>query len=355
MAISIAQAPQQRLTGGVGTSFSTVGNRVLSDVAPGAVPTQYYSPGGSNGVVGTFSTTPPQGHVLGENTGDPNNQNRFNQVAAPDPYAQWGGRAAYDRLVSGFNNQRQNIFGTAGEAATAEGQKLNRGILDFIDQLTSGQKTLNTQAVNNELALRQGREGVMGMVGRGIQSGGVLLANKNASDSSAAGAIARAYGSIGRGQLSNIGNQYELQNRNIQDLQDTFNLKKTRGIEDYQGQKTDAINNIVLQTRTALANLDADMANKSIPDRINIEQEKEKVRQDALGRLAYLDQTLAGASTVAPTSLEQRRSEATRLAGLGQAPADSFNYTDQAPAQFQNGGLPSELPLFTFPRSRRAV
>lgn len=276
-------------------------------------------------------------------------------TSATDPYAKYGGKTAYDSLVSGFNTQKSNIYGTAGEAAVSQGVGLKGSILDFIDSLRSGQSRLDTQGINNEMALRQGREGIMGMVGRGIRSGGTLLANKNAADSSAASAIARAYGDIGRRQLSSVGNQYELENRNIQQGQTDLETQRSAGVRRIQDAKTQTINNLVLDARNKFAALDAQIAEASLPDRINIEQAKEQVRQDVLSKLAFLDQELANQSNIQPTSLEARRAEATRLAGAGQAPADSFNFTDQFPAQFQGGGLPSELPLFVLPRNRRTA
>lgn len=287
----------------------------------------------------------------GQTLGDSTTQS---SAPPPDPYAQWGGQDAYNSLVSGFNTQKSNIGTTAGESATNQGIGLKGNILDFIDSLRTGQSRLDTQGVNNEMALSQGRQGIQGMVGRGIRSGGVLLANKNAADSSAAGAIARAYGDIGRRQLSSVGNQYELQNRNIQQGQVDLETQRNAGVRRLGDAKTMTINNLVLEARNKFAALDAAIAEASLPDRINIEQEKEAVRQDVLSKLAFLDQELSNQSNVQPTSLEARRSESTRLAGLGQAPADSFNFTDQFPAQFQGGGLPSELPLFSIPRKRTA-
>lgn len=270
-----------------------------------------------------------------------------------DPYSQWGGQENYNNLVSGYDTQIGSVYDTAGETATTKGGQINRGILSFLDQLRLGQAGIDNQAVNNELALRQGRQGVSGMVGRGIRSGGVLLANKNAGDSSAAQAIARAYGDVGRRQLSSIGNQYALQNRNISQAQDAFNVNRTGKVRDFKGSKTDLINGIVSDARSSLASIDAEMSGLSLPDKINAEQDKEKVRQDALEKLAYLDSKLGQADDILPTSLEQRRSAALGLSNAGEAATDAFSFTDQVPAQFQGAGLPSSLPLFSAPRSRR--
>lgn len=275
----------------------------------------------------------------------------------PDPYAQWGGQAKYDALRSGFATQKQNVYGSANDAAGATGEKLNRSILDFLDSAKVGQQGIDNKGVNNEMAKSQGVRGIMGMVGRGIRSSGVQLANKNAGDSSAAGALANAYGQIGRGQLSNVGNQYEMAGRDLQQQQDQFNVQQQSGVRAIQGSKNDAVNNIVLGARDAFAQLDAQIANASLPDRIAIEQEKEAIRQQVLGKLQQYDQQLTGGlAAITPTSLEARRTQATELADRGQAPEEAFQYTDEMPGQWQGTGpFASELPVFTYGRGRRTA
>ena len=279
--------------------------------------------------------------------------NNTTNTTYTDPYAQWGGTENYNNLLSGYDTQIGNVYDTAGESATSGGSDLNLGISGYLDQLKLQQKGINNQAVNNELAFRQGRQGVQGMVGRGIRSGGVLLSNRNAADSSAAQAIARAYGDIGRRQLSSVGNQYALQNRNIDQSQEALNVGRSGKVREFEGSKSSLVNNIVSQARQSLAAIEAEMEAASLPDRIDLEQAKERVKSDALDKLAFLDQKLGSVNAVAPTSLEQRRAEALGLASAGEAPEESFNFTTQVPAQFQGSGLPSEFPIFGVPRSKR--
>lgn len=272
-----------------------------------------------------------------------------------DPYAKYGGTAAYNSLVSGFDTQKQNIYGTATDAARTSGNDLRGSILDFVDTQRGTQRQIDNKAVNNELARRQGRTGILGMVGRGIQSGGVTLANKNASDSSAAGAIANAYGDIGRRNLSNVNNQYELGNRDIDVMQTNLNDQVGTFVNRKYGEtKNKVVDNIVSQARNEFAALDAAMLQADLPTRIQIEQEKEAVRQRVLGELSQYDQLLRDqTASVRPTGIDERRAEATRLASLGTAPETAFNFTDEVPLGFQNTGpFAGQLPIFTFSRRR---
>lgn len=272
-------------------------------------------------------------------------------------YDAWGGKANYDSLVGQFNTQHQNILGSANEAGDAYGSQYGRGITTFLENARLGQKAIDTTAAKNELAKTQGVQGVLGMVGRGIKSAGVMLAGKNAGNSSAAGALAAAYGDQGRRQLGTIGNQYEMGNQDIANQQETFNVQQQQGIRELQGKKEDFINSTVLDARNQLAALDSQIAGKSLPQRIAIEQEKEQVRQALLQRLQGYDAQLTqGRDSIKPLTIDQRREQAQQMAQAGQSlGADAFNYTTDVPGQFQNTGpYSSELPLFTLGRKRIA-
>ena len=277
------------------------------------------------------------------------------QQAYVDPYAQWGGQNAYNNLRSGFGTQKSNIYGTSREAAQNAGIGYNSSILDLIESTGKGQRAINSQGVQNELAKKQGTAGVLGMINRGVKSGGVMLANKNASDSSASGALAKAYGELGRQQLSGVGNQYAKGNMAIQDAQVDLESQRATGVRKLGESKQTIVNGIVSEARNQLASLDAQIANASLPDRINIEQEKEAIRQEALGQLQNYDNTLTqGMAGITASSIDDRRSKAREMAMAGDAPESAFQYTEQAPAQWGGTGpFASNLPLFTFGRGKK--
>ncbi len=304
-----------------------------------------YWTGGADGGVGSAGAYTTPGGLPAEPVAP---------VAPVDPYAQWGGQTAYNNLVSGFNTQKNEIYGSSRDAVNNAGIGYNSSILDLIQSTKNAQNKINSQGAQNELAKRQGTLGVQGMVGRGIKSGGVMLANKNASDSSAAGAIARAYGDLGRRELSNVGNQYAKGNMAIQDAQVDLEGQRATGVRKIGESKQTMINSIVSEARNKLGALDAAMANASLPDRINIEQEKEAIRNEALGALQGFDNTLTNEMAgIKANSVEERRTKALEMANMGQAPESAFQYTDQAPAMMQGTGpMASNLPIFTFKRGR---
>ncbi len=270
-------------------------------------------------------------------------------TSQPDPYAAWGGTAKYNSLINGYDTQKSNITNSAHDAAANSAQGLHGSILDFLDSLTQGQRKVDNQAVQNELSRNQGIHGILGMVGRGIRSGGVVLANKNASDSSAAQALANAYGQLGRQQMSNVGNQYALGQNAVDQSQQDLELQRAQGMRHINDSKVSTINNIVTDARQKLADLDAQIAGANLPNRIAIQQEQDRIRQDALGQLQQYDQELAnGSAGIQGSSQDARRLQAAQLADAGTAPDSAFNFQTQAPAQFQGTGpFASDIPLFS--------
>jgi hypothetical protein len=274
----------------------------------------------------------------------------------PDPYAQWGGKGAYDSLVSGFNTQKDNIYGTSNEAARNSAIGLHESILDFLDSSRTGQRNVNERAIQNELGKNQGFSSISGMVGRGIRSGGVLLSNKNASDSSASEALARAYGDIGLRENNKINNQYEQENRQIGLAQDDINTQVASGQRKIGVSKDQSINSIALDARNKLASLDAAIAGANLPQRIAIEQEKNQVKAQVAGILGQYDNELnQGVAGIRPTGANERRATAAGLATAGVSATNPFDFSTAAPAQFQGTGpFASDLPLFAAPRKRTA-
>jgi hypothetical protein len=298
------------------------------------------------------TTTLKKASVPKVNTGQKNYSTPVYHAPPPDPYAAWGGKANFDKLVNNFNIQKTNIYGSANDAADNAGIGIHGSILDFIDSLRGAQGKVDESAVQNELARRQGATGVMGMVGRGINSAAVTLNNDNAGDSSAGDAVARAYGDIGRRQMSTIGNQYAQGQRAVDMQQADVDTQRASGIRHINDSKTQVVNSIVSDARNSLAALDAAMANASLPDRINIENEKNNVKTQVMSKLAQYDAELTnGANGIAATSPDARKSTAYSLAQAGVAPENAFDYTAEQPADLkQTGPFASDLPIFTFKR-----
>lgn len=271
------------------------------------------------------------------------------QQAAPavDPYAAWGGRAGLDQA-------RNSIFENFNIGADKTAGDYGAGVRDLVQGYKSGQDTLNRAGAQNDLSKIQGTQNVMGMVNRGIASGRSLLANKNASDSSAAGAIANAYGKIGQGELSKVGNQYALTGEDIARQQQTFDESMTNKYADIARNKENTVNQLVMAAKDQISTLNAQMANASIPDRIALEQEAARLKGELLGKLQKFDGDLASAkSNNTAWDPNARRAEALRLSQAGVAASNPFQFSQEAPLQAQPGPDVGNLPIYTFNRNRQ--
>lgn len=257
-------------------------------------------------------------------------------------------------LQAGFRTQNDAMKSSFGLAQQQGADNYNQGILNYLDQLRSGQNTINRQGVQNELSRSQGYRGILDMVGQGIKSGGVMLANKNAGNSSASEALARAYQSLGTRQNSNNINQYSQGQNAIDQAQSDLSVSSTASKRNLDFGKQQAVTSFVDNVQRQLSALDAAMVNANIPDRINIEQEKEQIKQDFLGTLAKYDAVLnQGISGVSQTTPDERRIEGQRLAGISTSPNSPFEFLDTPASQFESNRSDNGLPLFTFPGSRR--
>lgn len=276
---------------------------------------------------------------------------------APDPWAStpWGSQAAYNSAVADYNSLKGSTFNSITDAITQGGQGFNSALLDYIDSRKIQQNKVNADKVQNELSREQGMQGILDMVGNGIRSGGVILANDNAGSSSAGEALARAYGVLGRQEASKVGNQFAQGENNINTEQGNIVLADTTEKRHAEENKTNIINQIVNSARSQLAALNQDAQYASLPDRVNIENKIAEIKQNALDALAKFDGVLSGGiSGQAPISAADTRSKAQALLTAGTAPENSFNYTTDIPAELQGSGqFASSLPIFVAPSSRK--
>ena len=282
----------------------------------------------------------PSPEVLSASTGTPQQ--------APDPYAAYGGQAGYNlynQLGQQYDQTNQSITDRINNTAA----NLNYNVGQDLYGLQQGQKALDLKSQQNEASKLQGTAGVLSMVGRGIKSGNVMLANKNAGNSSAAGAIAAAYGDQGRAQLSNIGNQYAANQAGIALDQEgvAHNIASTK--DKYHLDVQNQVNGIVNDARTALGDIQARMAQASLPERFALQQEIDRIKNDATSRLQQYDTQLSqGADAIKARSQTENQAAARSQMQAGVAPENSFQYDQQIPGQFQNTGpFASGLPLFT--------
>ena len=268
---------------------------------------------------------------------------------APDPYARWGGQAAFNNLRGGFDTSEANRTGEARTSLRDVGNTYDSKNNAFISDITGGQDTLNRGFSGNELNLRRSMQNIVRGIQAGIRSGGVALAGVNASDSGAADAMARAYARSGNQQTGEARGQAAEVFEDLQRQQGSLNTKRTQGEADLGtwrdtetgrvrsdfGGKIDAL------AQQASAQGMGDVIERSVVD---------TVLNEALGRLAQIDQRRQSSlSGVRQWSPDEIMKEAIRLDELGQA-GNAFATT--GPEVSYGGGVPingavmGEMPIY---------
>jgi hypothetical protein len=188
------------------------------------------------------------------------------------------------------------------------------------------------------------------MIGRGIQSGSTMLANRNALDSSAAGAIARAYGQLGQRQQTGVNTQFQTAERQNQAAQQALDQAKAQTIERKKFEYSQQAQNIAEDAARQMQALNEAAAGAGIADRINIDAEKQNVRSQAIAQLSELDRQLAGVSGIQGASQEQIMQQAGERQRAGQAPANMFDMNALTPEQQmaqQPGAQLGQLPIYS--------
>lgn len=255
---------------------------------------------------------------------------------------------ARNQVAIGMGNVNSTASNTAGNWLTG----FNNDVTNFLENAKTGQTNLDNKRVDAKLNYNRGYNDILDMVGRGIQSGGVQLASRNASDSSAAGAIARAYGQIGQRNQNNLQGQYDSQNRGFDNEQNLLNTQIGQGLRGFRTERDQTINSIISQAESDLNALNEIYAGAGLADRIAIEKEKQRIKASVTQQLASVESQLGKTSSVKPMDSTGIARQANEWAQQGRATENPFNYDTTAP-MYSNSvtsadGAPiSLLPIYS--------
>jgi len=267
-----------------------------------------------------------------------------------DPYAQWGGQAAYDSLIGEIGMGKRNAISSADASRDAAFRGGRSSILDYIDDLKLSQQGIDQKRANAQFSQYEGKGDITEMVGRGIRSGGVMLANKNAGSSGAAGQIARAYGELGNREVKDVNNQFELENQGI-DLEQqglaTAGEKQKRKIDEFKiGQSEE----IATTARNSLAALEAQRVGASLPEQFQIDQEVQAIKDATMAKLGELDTLLATErGKINPIGRQQVMAKANKMRTAGTGGPQMFNFNTNAPDMSMGGPslAGAEVPTYS--------
>jgi len=260
------------------------------------------------------------GYTQGVNTSTP-----FQAPTFTDGYGgTYGSQAEATAAKTAKDNQRasfgvaQGNYKSGAQTALRDvGNEYDAKNTAFIDSVTQGQDQINTGLASNQLNLRQSMANIIKMVQNGIRSGGVSLANMNASNSGAVDALSRAYAKVGNEQTQGVTGQAATAAEDLQKQQGQLNLKKTQGETDMNTWKTTEADRVKNDFNSKLTTLKSQADTQGINGVVDTSL-VDQVLNEAITRLSQIDQTrqtkLAGAQQWTP---EQIMKEAIRLEGMG--------------------------------------
>lgn len=269
-------------------------------------------------------------------------------VAPRDPWldSPWGSQAAYNQAVYDIDSGLGNIRTAGAEAFGALAPTLRGQAEGLYNRVRTGQRNIDRSRANVERNRMSGIQDILGYVRGGLRQGASRLATMNATDSSAAGALAQAYSQIGNQRTRGVNNQAGIQNTELDTGQEDLNLQRTQGQTDFRRMRDSEVNRIGSEIRSQLAALDREARSMSLPDRVAIDQERQNIINAGQAQLSEVDNWLnSQLGTVNPMNREQVVGSANEMARAGQALENPFAVEG---IQQSMVGTPAidQLPLF---------
>lgn len=249
-------------------------------------------------------------------------------------------------------NVSQAADAAAGhQSATDTGNKYRNDVLGFLGNIEGQQNTINSGQTNNALNLRRAMSSIANTIRTGLRSGGVSLANMNATDSGAADALARAYAETGNKQVGGATNEAAIAGQDLQQQQGLLDRQKNEGLQGFDAFKQAEISRIRGDVTSKLQALDATGQAQGVNGGVDMSI-VDQVIQDAISQLAAVDQTkdtrLGGVAAFTP---DQVNAKAAAMDQLGQGGASPFTTGQEGitlTGQDSLNGAPiSQLPLIS--------
>lgn len=259
-----------------------------------------------------------------------------------------GAAAANNQKIDAARVSREGI--EAGGRTSVDALEAGYGdkVRTFTRGIETGEQNINEGRVNNALNLRRSIAAIAGDIRQGMRSTSTLLGNKNAGDSGASDAAAKAYSRLGNKQVGGARNSAALKTGELDTQQGQLDKEKEDNLQSLNTYLNAEINRI---SEDVWAKLNALNASTGISGAVDMSG-RDKIVQNAVARLHALnlmkDQRLAAAR---PLTAEEIQAEAVKRDAAGAAseplyPTDGVTYAAE-PA----GGAPiSQLPVVARPR-----
>lgn len=306
--------------------------------------------------VTTGPTPPPTYEEIYQGPSGGNTSGNYNQgVVGHD--GQWypSQQAAQNAKAEQTRRNVQTTQAGYRDAASQQGtdvrNKYQADVQKFLATIQNGQDDINSGKANTALNLRRSMSNIAGGIRQGIKSGGVQLANMNATDSGAADAMARAYATMGNQQSGDANNEAALKFGELDTTQVKLNRDRDEGVSGFDRERDAEVNRIRGDLRNKLAALDAQAASEGVGGAVDMGIVDAVVGQ-AVSQLAAVDQMrgqrLAGVKALGMNDVNKRAAEMDVAGMEGTSPFSagtegiSFGVGGESPM----GAATSQLPQY---------
>ena len=282
---------------------------------------------------------------------------QYNQ--AVNDYSGTSTAPTYNPQQQSFLNQLpsavSNIHQGGLDQFTNSANTLQQNANNIFSGVRSAQNTINTGRTNNELGRMNATQDLLGYIRNGLRQGGSQLASMNATDSSATPALSEAYQRVGAQRQRGINNQAAIAGNSLDTQQSNLNQGTQDQTIQFHMVRDNVVNQIGQKVRDSLAALDQQGQGLSLPDRINVESEKQKVIDEGMGQLQQVDQWLQSQlGTLSPISQDQVQLQAHNLQQAGTQGSVPFNVSPLSQTLVQGPQI-DQSPLFSARRLRQAA
>lgn len=273
---------------------------------------------------------------------------------APAPVDPYGPGGQYYAQSQQYTTGLNAINTTAGNSF----QSLYDNLMASADQIGASAKSsqlgINQGRENNELNRINGIQDILSYVRNGLQSGGAQLAHMNAGDSSASGALARAYNLLGAQQSRGVNQQAAMGGRTFDTQQQQLGIANQSSTSQLSRYRDSQVQNIATDIAQRLAVLDQQAAGVSLPGRVNIDQQKQQLIDEGNAKIGAVDsylQNLLGGITPEDQATVQANANQLRTAGTASSNPFASNLPTTGLTPLQGPAL-DQLPILVRPKAK---
>ena len=309
----------------------------ISGVGSGAgtLGTNTYNPQG-----GSYDFQQAGGNVLGANTYGTGGGGGY--TAPVDPY-----NTSQHAFLNSLGSALGNVTQGGADAFNGAANNLQGSANNILSGFRNNQQNIDQNRQTNELSRMNATQDLLGYIRSGLKQGGSQLANMNATDSSATDALARAYSQEGAQKQRGINNQAAVAEHGLDVQQGQLNQGLQDQLQQFHLTRDNLVNQVGSDVRNKLAYLQQQAIGLSLPDQVNVEQQKQAIIDAGMGQLQNIDNWLQGqVQTIQPQDATQVIQGAHQLQQAGNTIANSFN-PSAIQQQLVQGPQVDQLPLFS--------